>query len=69
MDQRLKDYKEAININPLFPDAYSNMGNTYKDMGKFDEATGCYERALEINPKFADAHCNLASLYRDTDQV
>ena len=36
----------AIQINPMFADGYSNMGNVYKDMGRFEEASQLYLRAI-----------------------
>lgn len=38
----LAHYHEAIAIDPGFADAYSNMGNAYKDMGRLPEAIKCY---------------------------
>lgn len=48
-----------------FADAYSNMGNTYKEMARNQEAIQCYQSAIQINPNFADAFSNLASLHKD----
>lgn len=57
-------YKEAIRIQPTFADAYSNMGNTLKEMQDIQGALQCYTRAIQINPAFADAHSNLASIHK-----
>lgn len=62
-------YKEAIRISPTFADAYSNMGNTLKEMGDVQGAIRCYSRAININPAFADAHSNLASIHKDTGNI
>ncbi len=51
-------------IAPTFADAYSNMGNTLKEMGDVSGALQCYTRAIQINPAFADAHSNLASIHK-----
>ena len=56
-------------IQPRFADAYSNMGNTLKEIYDFDGAMQCYEKAIQINPGFADAHSNLASMYKDSGNV
>lgn len=51
-------------ISPTFADAYSNMGNTLKEMQDIQGALQCYTRAIQINPAFADAHSNLASIHK-----
>lgn len=51
-------------IQPTFADAYSNMGNTLKEMQDIQGALQCYTRAIQINPGFADAHSNLASIHK-----
>ena len=56
--------QEAIRIQPTFADAYSNMGNTLKEMQDIQAALQCYTRAIQINPAFADAHSNLASIHK-----
>ena len=40
-------------IQPAFADAYSNMGNTLKEMHDVQGALQCYTRAIQINPAFA----------------
>lgn len=69
MAEAILHYKEAIRISPSFADAYSNMGNTLKEMGDVSGALQCYTRAIQINPAFADAHSNLASIHKDSGNV
>ena len=61
--------QEAIRIQPAFADAYSNMGNTLKEMHDIQGAMQCYTRAIQINPAFADAHSNLASVHKDSGNI
>ena len=56
-------------IHPNFADAYSNMGNTLKEMQDISGALQCYTRAIQINPAFADAHSNLASIHKDSGNI
>lgn len=56
-------------IHPNFADAYSNMGNTLKEMQDVQGALQCYTRAIQINPAFADAHSNLASIHKDSGSI
>lgn len=62
-------YRQAINIQPKFADAYSNMGNTLRELKDITGALVCFKKAIEINPTFADAHCNLASIYKDMGNI
>lgn len=69
LTEALLHYKEAIRIQPTFADAYSNMGNTLKEMQDISGALQCYQRAITINPAFADAHSNLASIHKDSGNI
>lgn len=69
LHEALMHYKEAIRISPTFADAYSNMGNTLKEMQDVQGAMQCYTRAIQINPAFADAHSNLASIHKDSGNI
>ncbi len=57
-------FQPLSRISPTFADAYSNMGNTLKEMQDVQGALQCYTRAIQINPAFADAHSNLASIHK-----
>lgn len=52
-----------------FKDAWSNMGNTLKEMNDINGALQCYTRAIQINPAFADATSNLASIHKDSGNI
>ncbi|MDH5217670.1 MAG: tetratricopeptide repeat protein, partial [Gammaproteobacteria bacterium] len=42
-----------------FSSAWYNLGNLYRETGRFDEAIECYENTLLIDPEHADAELNL----------
>ncbi|CAH2212469.1 jg4423, partial [Pararge aegeria aegeria] len=67
--EALDHYKEAISIQPQFADAYSNMGNTLRELQDTRAALSCFKKATEINPLLADAHCNLASIHKDLGNI
>ena len=48
LTEALMHYKEAIRIQPAFADAYSNMGNTLKEMHDIQGALQCYSRAIQV---------------------
>lgn len=50
---------KAIELNPNFPEAHSNLGSILNDLGKSQEAEISYRKAIELNPNLADAHSNL----------
>ena len=56
-------------IHPAFADAYSNMGNTLKEMQDTQGAIQCYLRAIQINPAFAEGHSHLASIYKVCSRI
>ena len=56
----LQCYTRAIQINPAFADAHSNLASIHKDSGNVLEAISSYKMALKLKPDFPDAFCNLA---------
>ena len=46
-------------IPPRYADAYCNLGNVHKDMGRVGEAIECYRQALTIRPDDHGVHSNL----------
>ncbi|XP_041674326.1 UDP-N-acetylglucosamine--peptide N-acetylglucosaminyltransferase 110 kDa subunit isoform X4 [Drosophila eugracilis] len=51
----------AIKQNPLLAEAYSNLGNVYKERGQLQEALDNYRRAVRLKPDFIDGYINLAA--------
>nr|XP_033706391.1 UDP-N-acetylglucosamine--peptide N-acetylglucosaminyltransferase 110 kDa subunit-like [Tursiops truncatus] len=51
----------AIKQNPLLAEAYSNLGNVYKERGQLQEAIEHYRHALHLKPDFIDGYINLAA--------
>ena len=40
----------ALTINPMYAEAYNNLGVLHRDEGNIVEARKMYAKALEINP-------------------
>ena len=57
-EEALKFYEQAIIINPNYAGAYSNRGNSFKELNRFEEALSSYDRAVELNPNYVDAYSN-----------
>jgi len=52
-------YRKALEMDPGFAGAWSNLGIACKDQGMFDQAVSFYRRAIELQPDFAAAWNNL----------
>lgn len=63
-DEAIRDYTEAIRLNPQDADAYNNRGNAYQDGKKdYDRAIADYNEAIRLNPQFAIAYTNRGNAY------
>ncbi|XP_024014904.1 probable UDP-N-acetylglucosamine--peptide N-acetylglucosaminyltransferase SEC isoform X2 [Eutrema salsugineum] len=69
LNRALQYYKEAVKLKPAFPDAYLNLGNVYKALGRPTEAIMCYQHALQMRPNCAMAFGNIASIYYEQGQL
>ena len=58
-------YRQAIELQPNFPDAYCNLANALKEKGQVKDAEECYDTALALCPNHADSLNNLANIKRE----
>jgi len=56
-------FQKAININPLYPNAYHNLGLTYFSQTNYAEAVKYFQKAISKNDKYADSHLTLGLTY------
>ena len=54
----IKDYTQAITINPQFAEPYNNRGNAKDDLGDKAGAIKDFTQAITINPQDAKAYSN-----------
>src|SRR6185369_6676508 len=67
LDAAEASYKEAIRLNPDFPEALNNLGSVLLLQavcqgvpGRIAEAIDSYQRSLALQPQDVGAHWNLA---------
>ena len=62
-DSALRSFKEVITLDPDFPDAYLNLGNSYTLLGDYANAIASYERQLQSHRLRAATFVNLGRVY------
>ena len=65
VDDAIKEYRRALDIDPELDATHINLGNVLSDKGLIDEAIKEYQEALRINPSCAEAHNNLGRALSD----
>jgi tetratricopeptide (TPR) repeat protein len=40
-------YRRALALQPVFPEAYNNLGNALRELGRADEAIACYTACIQ----------------------
>lgn len=61
-------FEQALAVSPRYGDAYIAMGDTYMDMGKYEEGFKAYRQATGVAPSNPDAHYSLGAAYTDMAQ-
>ena len=67
-DLAIKDYDQAIRLNPSDSAAFDDRGIAYKKKKQYDRAIGDYDQAIRLNPNDAHAFANRGSAYDDKRQ-
>lgn len=67
--EAIKEYKEAIRIEPDHASAHYNLGLAYRQQGRVKEAIGEYKKAIRIEPNYVEAHCNLGAAFWIEGQI
>jgi Flp pilus assembly protein TadD len=49
----------AIQIVPDQPIFHNNLGNAYRDSGRYEQAIACYRKALQIKPDLVETYINM----------
>jgi tetratricopeptide (TPR) repeat protein len=63
LDEAIKDFTKAIQLNPKYAGNYHNRGNAYVKSGLLDEAIKDFTKAIQLNPYYATAYNNRGNTY------
>jgi tetratricopeptide (TPR) repeat protein len=64
LEEAIPHFEKALEINPMFAEAHSELGRLLVVEGKYDQAMPHLEKALAAKPDLVEAHYYLgASLY------
>ncbi len=55
--------KQAIRLNPLFPNLYNQLGIACRETGRYEEGIVAFKKTFQLAPNYILAHINLAALY------
>ncbi|MFC2149637.1 tetratricopeptide repeat protein [Candidatus Auribacterota bacterium] len=64
----IDDYNKAIQIDPLYTNAYIHRGTVYFNNKKFSNAINDYKRAMKTNPNDPRSYVFIAHAYYETGQ-
>lgn len=62
LDEAIKEFVKAVNLNSNYYQAYNAMGVATLQLGNNADAKELFETALKINPQFATAYDNLGNI-------
>lgn len=57
-----KDFEKAVGIYPQYSQAWSDLGEAYREQAQNKEAQDSYEQAIKVDPKYVKAYVQLARL-------
>jgi len=69
LDEAAKCYRSAIEHNPNYAEAYTNLGVISQSKGNLNEAAALYRQAVSLNPDLLTAHQNLSSVLINMGQI
>ncbi len=62
-------YAKAIEIDPDFAEAYTNLGTLYAQEQQWQPAIACYQKAIALQPNLASTYRNLARVWTQMGQL
>ncbi|MCK9611963.1 MAG: tetratricopeptide repeat protein [Bacteroidales bacterium] len=68
IEEAIKDFNKAIELDPLFDQPYYYRANLKFSTLDYQGAIADYNKAIEINPAFTDAYANRGNLYQSINE-
>jgi len=65
-DEAITHFRTALHLNPAHLDAWNNLGNVYRQQGRYKAAEECYREVLRLNVDHLQAHLNLGTVLLDS---
>lgn len=65
LDAAIEAYQNAVQIQPDFADALTNLGNGYYQKGDKEKARDCYLKSLWVDPNHLAANFNMGNLLEE----
>jgi len=62
-DQAIKEFKQALKINPNYFFGLNNLGNIYGKQENYVEAISYFQKALNLKPDYSPSHYNIARAF------
>ena len=69
MDEAASEFSRAIQLDPTYAPAYSNLGNVCRERGQLEQAVAHYQKAISMDPDYWIAHQNLGIVYKQQGRV
>jgi tetratricopeptide (TPR) repeat protein len=67
--EAMRNYRQALKINPAYEDALNNLGYALAGQKKFADAIPYYEAALHVRPNHAEVHNNLGNALSEMGRI
>ena len=59
----IEAFTRAIELNPIFEEAYLWRGREYRKLDNYQQAIRDFDKAIELNPKYAEAYMERGDTY------
>ena len=66
--EAVREYAQALALNPTFADIRTRLANTYRDMGDPEQAEREYREAIATNPDYLPARLHLGVTLYSADR-